>query len=370
LIPYFLIAFFSGFLVFISDVFNRARLALTGGAFAVRKPTSNPNSIGILKFGAIFILVCLAGFRATSVGTDTLTYKRVFDAIQLGIPTIEAIESSPQEPGFAFLMLTVKQFGGDFTSFLFVTSALTVFAVFWGLARVSKNFTLSVLLYILMSAYLEQFNGIRQALAVSIIFLASTFIAKNKKGFATFAGLAILSTSIHTSALVAAALISISLKWKVTFNRLTWAIILSSVAAATIWALPVISDIASGLNSNYRDYIDQGREAGLGFLLIIATRVILILFALSLKPDESDMKYASWAVWAVIWMVLGTQSVVISRLSTYFSIFLVVLLPNVLKDRKASVLGTIVLLVGAIAYFGFYLLNYGDLIPYTWVINF
>jgi hypothetical protein len=364
LTPYFLIAFFSGFLLFFSDVFQRSRLAVTGRDFPGDKSFSNLNSIGFLKVGVVFVLACFVGLRASSVGTDTRNYERIFDALQLGIPATEAIQSSPQEPGFAFLMLTVKQLGGDFTSFLIVTSAITVFAIFFGLARVSKNFTLAVLLYILLSPYLEQFNGTRQALAVSLIFLASTFLDRNKQGFATYVGLSILAASFHTSALVAAALIVMFRKWNVTFTKLTWAIILSSATAATIWALPWVGSFASVLNTRYAGYIDGGREAGLGFVLIIAARVVLMLFALHLKPGENDMKYASLAVWGIIWMVLGINSVVISRFSSIFEIFLIVLVPNVMKDRKSSILANFTLLVGSFAYFASHLLYYGDLIPY------
>lgn len=359
MIPYFIVAVSSSFIVFFSEVFRRTQ---TSARFVA---SSAPKSLGFLKFGAIFLLVCFAGLRSTSVGTDTVSYERLFNSLPLGASTIQVVNSSPQEVGFTLLMLVVKQSGGNFTSLLLICSSITVTAIFWGLARTTKNFTLSIVLYVLLSPYLEQFNGLRQALAVSLIFLASTFLGINKRSVLTFIFITLIATSIHVSSLLAAAFLVIFLNWKVTLSKLFWSIVGVSALAVVVWGFPWIHDLAVSLNSRYSIYLESGREAGFGFFLIIALRLLLVIFAIFLKPSKEDMRFASWSALSIIWMALGTQSVVISRISSYFAIFLIVLLPNVIQVRKSSTSTVFLLVIAATFYFVLYLLNFSDLVPYS-----
>lgn len=318
----------------------------------------------LFDVAALLLLIGLAGSRAITVGTDTWVYASNFARIPRGVDFSDLMEATSQEVGYAALSYAVRSLGGDFTSLLWAGSAITVLAAYWALKRVSKNFVLALVLYVMVGPYLSHFNTLRQGIAVSVLFLAATFLGK-RRGWVAYVPLAAFATSFHSSAIVAAIMLPIFINWKVTVRRLVLTGALVVALSVALWGSPWLAGIVESFNPDYTVYLSWTAEAGIGLYLLIAARVGLLLYATALRPSEDDMKYAAWATLGVAWLVLGTQSVIVSRLSEYFLVFLCVLIPNVMRDREMPKTHVFAMGLAAAVYFVFYLGNYGALVPYA-----
>lgn len=318
----------------------------------------------ILDLFALFGLIALAGMRAISVGTDTNVYEAIFWSLPPAVDLETAIALIPQEPGYTFVSIFVKSIGGTFTELLWILSAVTVIAAYWALKRTSKNFLFSLSLFILMGFYFLQFNVLRQGVAVSILFLAATFLGR-KRGWMMYLILGSVAITFHMTAIVPFILLPLFSRWKVTWGRLVVTMVVAGFLAVVVWASPWVAAVAESLSPRYTQYLDWHVEAGVGLYLILIVRLGLLLYATRQPMPASDMRYAAWMTLGIGFSVLGTQSVIGSRLDMYFLIFLCVLIPNVMTERRAPAAHTIMILIGASAYFVFYMMNYSDLVPYV-----
>lgn len=332
------------------------------------KTIENPRSRGISFFDlwAPLLLIAFAGLRSTQVGTDTPVYARSFSIVDPSSNWIQTIERMPYEDGYTILMLTVKYLGGSFTTLLFVMATLTVGAVYWGLRRQSKDIPLALGLYVLLAAYLSPMNIARQGLAVALVFLASTFIARRltPRGFVTFTFLAFLAYSFHTSALLAAVAIFAFRGIRLTLWRAMWSLTLAVVIAGSLWVSDWLSGLIQILSPRYEVYLESGSEGGIGVYLILAVSLALLVYALGLRPAAEDLPWVSFVLLSCMATIMGTQSIYAARLASYFSIFLILLIPNVMRTAKIPAIHRVVLILLSSIYYFFYLENFGGLNPY------
>ncbi|MFJ4044408.1 EpsG family protein [Microbacterium sp. NPDC089987] len=312
---------------------------------------------------AIFILTALAGSRAVTVGTDTRVYGWIFDALPKSASISELLKFGTQEAGYTLLSYLVKSQGGSFTTLLWAASAITVTTAYWALRRTSKNFTLALAIFVMLGAYTIQFNTLRQGMAISILFLGATFLGK-RRGWLIYTLLGLLATSFHSSALVATLLLALFYRWHLTISRLWVGAFLVIGLTAALWGSPWLLSIIEAFNPSYAVYVDWKLEAGVGLWLLIVARLALLVYALALRPTEDDMKYATWSALGIAWMIIGSQSLIVSRLSAYFLVFLCVLVPNAMQENKAGKMHVVVLLISGAIFMALNVTNFGDLVPY------
>jgi hypothetical protein len=75
-----------------------------------------------------------------------------------------------------------------------------------------------------------------------------------------------------------------------------------------------------------------------------------------------------WVLLGIGFMIVGTQAVVLFRMSAYFKLFLVVLVPLCLAQRPRSSIHNIGLGAMTLAYYAAHILTYDDLMPYHSII--
>ena len=321
-------------------------------------------------FIAIAILVTFSAMRF-EVGTDYLAYYRRYYFTDPGSWS-EFIAASPQEAGFTTLSLFLKTISDSPYLIFWVTSALTVIPAYVAIKKKSYDPTMSVLLYILLAFFVSPFNIIRQGVAISLNFWASTFIDKNKKAFVLINAIA---TMFHTSVVIAAIVQLVIHKWKPTGKKVFLFVIVGLAGAGLLKVAPVAATWLNALNPRYDNYLAQSAEntAGLGTYLVIAAHLALLIYAIVMlknQPPKSELenqdnsRYMVYVAAGLAFVIIGTQSIVVSRLEYYFAISLVLLIPNAIRQAKSADLHRLIMLVMAGIYFAFFLTHYGDLVPY------
>jgi len=332
---------------------------------AVPKDCSRPRGPTWTFFDllAVAALIIFSGLRH-NVGTDYWLYAFLFERLDTSDWSAELAASS-QEVGFTTLMLVVKSMTDAPQAIFLVVAVLTVIPTYLAIKRQSLSPALAVALYLLMAYYATSFNAVRQSLAAALLLLGWTYLGERNKRFVL---LVLLAGSIHLTALMAAVVLVVARKWTPTFRTAVLILAAAATMGVALDRVPLVADWLSAVNPRYGDYLDSGLT-GLGAYLQIAANLALLVFALQVGDRRKEMsprdrQMAVYALIGVAVMFLGTQSVVIFRMAAYFSIFLVLLVPNRIAGAKDRVLGAALVLTGAATYYVMHLTHYGDVIPY------
>ena len=292
-------------------------------------------------------MTVLVGFSAVRyfVGTDYQTYLSLHQKIDL-TDVVGSYASSPVEVGYTTLSIVVHALTDFPYAIFWATSILTVVPVYIAIKRSSLDLPFSVTIYMLLAFYVFPFNLIRQGIAVALLFLAHTFYEKNR---ALYFVLSALAGLFHYTAWLAAAIQWMFLRWRPTIRMTTYivaSILLAGLLFVVINAMnpAFVSSLLSAINPRYGDYFDRA-GSGIGTYLIIATRLALLYLAFLLLRRSGDgligtwREYGAWFAFAALgicFLTIGTQAVNAGRIDYYFSIFLVLLIPNLLKGIQAS----------------------------------
>lgn len=158
----------------------------------VSKKTQSTN---IALFIALATLTCVAGLRYW-VGGDYSNYYYLYHSYK----SIGVVDLSPlNEPMLPLIgKLTSYIFQKPFAMF-FVASVITVGMVLISIYKETDDFAFVTLLYIFVGCWHSSFNGVRQCLAVSIVFLGRHYITERR--FFKYLLVCFLAFLAHRSAL-------------------------------------------------------------------------------------------------------------------------------------------------------------------------
>jgi hypothetical protein len=313
-------------------------------------------------FAAVAVLVAFSALRF-EVGTDFPMYARMFAALDPAAEWGAQIATSSQEVGYTTLSLLVRSVVADPLALLWVTAVITVVPVYAVIKKKSTNVALAVALYVLLAFYVAPFNLIRQGIAVSLTFWAYSFLGR-KGGWVIFAALALLASTFHVSALIAAILMIVARLWRPTKLSVVVALAGSVAAAGALLTLPSIQQFAVSLNERYETYLSNQQVSGVGTYLNVVALIMLLWLAMWLGAGQSHPDWLAMLTLAAALLIVGTQAVVVGRIYYYFGIFAILLLPNLLAKRENSKTLSFALVAASTVYFAFYLQFFGGLLPY------
>ena len=332
------------------------------------RPTSRWTVFDVLT---VAVMVSFSALRYR-VGTDFGIYYTLYNTLDPA-HWREALASSPQDAGFTGLSLILRSMSDSPYLIFWVASALTIIPVYVTIKKQSVDPTMSLLLYVLLAFFVAPFNLMRQGIAISLNFWADSYLDHNKKWYLVINAVA---AAIHTSVLLVIVAQFMARRWRPSMKLLASVAVVGMVAVVLHTRISVLAVWLNDLNPRYAGYVVDQQVAGVGTYLIIASRIGLLLYALTLArrstAEGSTRRYATYVTFGLFFLFLGTQSVVISRLELYFGIFLVLLIPNSLGARRAQhSLGarraqldkTAIVALSAV-YFGFFLNSYSNLLPY------
>ncbi len=341
---------------------------------AVNLATSVRTDWYVGDYAAMALLVVFSGLRF-QVGTDYWMYDRNFQNVYTQ-DWSWALEISRQEYGYTLLELVIRSNTDWRQAMMFVTSALTIIPMYWMIKKYSPRPGLSVFFYFFLAFYLIPFNIVRQGIAIALNFAAGCLLERGGvRGYSYFVVLNALAAAFHTSVVAVAAIQLLTHRLRMTTIRFAIVMGLGLVAALAFSTLSVIQNFVTDFNPRYDQYL-LADEAGIGTYLLIAAHVSLILVCLRIgNLDQLTMKYVTWASVGILFLIIGTQSVVFSRLEFYFATFLILAVPiqlGKLRRARYHLLGMpdlqMIVMGGAVVYTLFYLTNYANLLPYNWRI--
>ncbi|WP_164123650.1 EpsG family protein [Sphingobacterium sp. xlx-130] len=333
------------------------------------------------KVNAIFFLCSLVLFFMSWLrwerGTDWNNYLLFFNYVN-------AAKETGLEWGFIKLTELSKLIHDDYTLFMLLQAIIIYWCMTNSLRKYSNYPLISLLLWFSFS-----FAGlffVRQTIAIALVFYSFRYLMERRIFF--FCVFVILASLFHRSALIILPFYYIS-TLELSRKQLLIILILSfgasSLAKGLFSTLSFIGNAA--ISSRLDDYLDQSQLSSFGskfspfetmvrgsiyrvfYLLIfiayfyqdiLKNRVLLILFNLYF-----------WG--AVIFILLVPISTAMIRLSSYFDIAHIILVPLLMAQFKGNKKGELILiflvLISFVRFIGV-VTGYEELyIPYKWIFN-
>lgn len=318
-------------------------------------------SITILAIVKAVELMLIAGTRAISVGTDTLEYSWIFNKVS----NLEWKELNAYyiEIGYTIYNKLIYLFNGNFQTLLVLNSIIIVFSIIRYIKFTSKDFVMSLFLFVASGYFFSSMNIMRQYICLAFVLWAYYEIFFNnqkKKG----SYLIILSCFIHSSAIVLLPWIGSyfilnnkKIKEKIFFKLLVYigmTVATISINYLVLWLLKI------GVIHSEEKLYSTGITTSV-FSLNLLIKIGLSVFYLYLRrynediKDDKNIDFLNYAnITSCFVSVVSGIYPLFSRFNLYFSIVIIVLIPNLLSYLEAKDKRICSVLVYVVYFYMFY----------------
>lgn len=295
-----------------------------------------------IHFGLIMAL------RGFNVGVDTLMYSGIYARSAAQTSIIDIINRFPKYTGFALLCKCFSFLIEDKYGYMIMSGSIVVITVWWFIYKYSLNVSLSVYLYISFFFYLSSFNISREFIAISIGLIMYHLVDKNHLGYAL--ALLIFAVSIHSVALVLILPIIVSYLSPSRKNIILTLVI--SVLAILMFDKLVSVFIAYFPQYKFYDigglhsYNGERWKTNGGIIVFYIMYLMIGLFGAYIceknKYDPPKINHIFRMSILVLFSgligIVSPRNQLISRAVFFFSIYVIILLPNLLTKFNKNTL--------------------------------
>ncbi|WP_158020773.1 EpsG family protein [Salinivibrio kushneri] len=326
----------------------------------------------VLFFISCFGLYFLLGFRAVEVGTDTGAYYSSFFRIE----SAEFPFSLRYEPAYVLMNLAIQNIGFGPEVLIAVCSLIIIFSLVYCCLLISPSLGLSLILYAGIFGYFFAFNGMRQAVAQSLILLGFTLFEKGYRKLGCFSYL--LAPLFHYTAVVFFPFLLLFLVKKerlIILLPLCWLISLFFVISATPFQMmsSFLFQLSPAIYSNYVDNISLSGDVG---VLTAFYQLVFIFIYMSFSRCKCNMQYKVMllGMLGVISANILNYSGFVSRLSLYWELFLILALPIAssyfYRFRFKVLISFLLFFVASIFYYRAVFVSSNNISPYSsWLLE-
>ena len=276
------------------------------------------------------MLILVAGLRSQNVGID-LHHHYVRNYYTYGHMPWSNISSFGIESGLFVLSKILNSFSLDVQWFIFITSFLSLLPVLVYLYKESKDFKVSIILFITYCLYYQHFNQIQQQIAVSFVLIGILFLNKKRNFMYVFCTL--LGATFHSTALLSFAFLLIK---KVKVNLKTLIYLFLGIIVA-LYGFNFLFSYAAKFLPEYAWYSESLRH-GVGDKSLGTFVQILLSFGIffwSVKnilskkcATDKYMFYTLCSYFYFISQLFTLNMIVMNRIGYYFLPFCFILCAN------------------------------------------
>lgn len=304
-------------------------------------------------------LLVVAGFRDQSVGTDTKNYENLLDSYGTEIDMMY----HAKEPLYLLLHYFVAYNGWGYSTLMFLSSAIVLTLLYVFTIKESPKANYTILCFFLLYYYFYSFNTVRQFQAMMFVLLAWHYqVRKKYKLYYTFI---ILGVCFHLTGLIGFLSLIID-RTKLSANKQTVCLLLSYFIGLTPIVKSILSVIFVFLPGEFYAYISGSDDRELTMSL---SRFLLTLYVATLiNLLRGNNIWLKLLFWGVLSLNLFAFQPVIGRITQYFTIVQIIIIPLIpclIRYKKYSqmlVLGSFVYMVTVWLYL--LLANTAEVVPY------
>lgn len=298
------------------------------------------------------ILVFIAGMRSTAVGMDTNMYQILFEYVKESNSLRQALtgwQRGGTEFGYVCLEFLISR-TADFQIFLWISGVISIIPVMIAIYKYSKNYWMSIFLFVSFGYFSFFMNAVRQSLAMGICMLA--FICARERKIIKFLVLVGAAALFHASAII-----FLPVYWlnKIKLTRRTVLCYVFLVMIANLFKNQFFQLINIFSRQRYSAVNDAG---GARMYLFMLATVFLIWFFKNqfLRDSNEKVLFYMLAISTLIWPVTSANTSVF-RLYYFYHIFMIFSIPDFLESlsgwkERAALYGGFIL-IGC-----YYLQNY------------
>jgi transmembrane protein EpsG len=279
----------------------------------------------IFRYIAIASIVFVSGSRYAT-GYDFFNYYSFY--------TTYLFDSL--EPLFKLSVIVLKYFSSDPQLLIFIYSLFTIIIMYVAITKYTKYIRTSFFIYMIIPGlYLNSFSIIRFSLAQSIVFIALFYLIY-KQDKAKFYTLAIVSTLFHYSAIVPSIIVLIFYKiLRKTYSFLIYLMII--LVSYLLYKLNLAELFLSYASGEYAGYIDTSSPPNLLKSFVLSIFILtLIYFKPNYVKNTGDIISLNMLFLGVITYNIFMNFEYVTRLTYYFLIFQVILIPKLIYSFKRN----------------------------------
>lgn len=315
----------------------------------------------IAALAIIIPLIYLAGTRGDMGFGDTSAYRSGFHALPSSLSGLsEYFTDTSKDKGFTVFSVIIKSIIGnrDVLYFLII-AAICLTCVFYVYKTYSCNFIITAFLFLASADYIQwTYNGIRQFLAVSLIFACTGLLLKKK--YIPVIAVILLVSTIHASALIMLPIIFI-VQGK-PFNKRTVMFLAAMLLAIAF--IDQFTDIITNImeNTQYSGEVDQFLSAeGTSIQRVIVYSIpafIALLFRKRIEIADNPLinmaSNLSIATFGILCVSAFSNGLFLGRLSIYTSTYNYILLPWEIENIFTKSSARLIYVVMIVCYLAFY----------------
>lgn len=319
-------------------------IAIIGIGFFVSKKQQKT----ILLISCVYLFVLLS-FRSPKIGTDTAGYCKTF-LLYKNYSWNKVFSLGTNYGFFVFNKILSFIFPNSYTGYLTVVALITSVSIWYFLKNNSDDYVLSQIMLLSLGFILFFFSGIKQTLAMSILFFAYEKLKRKK--VISFILITILAALFHNTALVFLLALPVSIlksnKKFLFFAPLLIILFYLFRNQITIFIKDLLGD---EFYSQYGEvYTSQNNLTGLFIQLFIVVASFVLYYSSSFRDDQYEKLINVYIIGICFQCMVGVIAEFF-RISMYFSVYGVILFPNALKNSTFSSRAKIILRV--LSYFVF-----------------
>lgn len=320
--------------------------------------------IAFIAFAPIFLLA--------TVGKpvhDTVLYLDIFKEIPIdAVEITQRINEAESGKGFIIFQYLIKRvFGNNEVAFRLILGLLQTIPVVCIFRRYSENYIMSLFLFTATSCHISwMMNGLRQFLAVAIIFAATPLLIK-KKYIALIIVIGLAAT-IHTSALIMLPVIFI-VQGKAWNSKTIIYIIVAVVAMYLFGKYTNLMD-SFLVGTEYENFTATWTELGdngANPIRVAVNAVPMVISLFTLKYIDRNDRVVNICInmsiitTGLYLIAVTTSGIMIGRLPIYTSLYNCILLPYLINRVFTKESTIIVYAAMIILYFIYYLVETGGI---------
>lgn len=335
------------------------------------------NQIVMCLLPALFI----SAFRNIAVGNDTYVYSRAYDLLNTNQGLIQLIKESRFEIGYVTIEYLFKSLGLSYYAMQVVLCCFVYYSLSRFIYKYSKNVWVSSFVFLTTRDMFGPMNTIRMWLAIAILLYSVRFIIERKP--VKFILIVLLATSFHFTAIVFVVAYFLY-KYQAGFKLTT--IVLTASVAILVIARPFFTWITRSINryGGYLNTVYFGSDRNIAVFIELALNIVFLILLsverrkkVSVNENEAQMYHLSYiaALLSVALSVIGLSNSIMSRISSFYSVFLLASLPNALsriknKNNRVIIMGLFIVLM-SLQYLIVIIFrpNWSGIIPYSFMWN-
>ena len=326
---------------------------------------------------AIFIPAIVAALRNAAVGTDYQYYLyHISQFAHINSISDFVLLDSNFEIGFNILIFAITRVTDYFPVVVFFIYIFMAFFILLGMQKIiSRNYIYLGYLFYMSAFWLFGYNGLRQAIAVAILFFSIDYIRKRE--LLPFVVTVLFAMSFHKTAILFLPMYYLFNKNKVKIEKAYLMISIVGILFIAFFLKQSSSLIGMDnyLNSQYAQISESSQM--IAFLKIIQSLVLLFPFFLwrkkLVKIDNTNRLYYNMLYLYMFVQVISFQVTIASRLGFYFEIVTIPLAMQIIsyakvKKKIINLFYMVYIYLYFIVYkFAYIYLGSGHVIPYAFI---